>query len=435
MIPPRSSPFNELDPEQYEFIQRPQLPREYFETVRDELGFFRRYYFKPARDLDAEESPDNFIDAPDVTVPRKASSKYSNPLRVFQNAASNGLQAIIDWHAPLLSTTVFRLINWVYEGTNSKSQAEIQRLVDEVLLAPDFDREHLRGFSLAREERRLDKAMLSVDSLKAQGWIEDTAYIPVPKENVSYPTMEEVPKIAVPGVLRRRVAPICRAICEDPVLARQRHFNAFEQWHRDPESGVEQRVLGEVYMSDAFLEEEARVRALPRNPEDGPEVEYVPFAIAVGSDGTHLTNFGAASMTPTYGWDLGLSKEIRCKCNSFSSHHFAYMPSVSPVRAMNTIAVVSHAPSYCSYQMTSKTSIGRYTVRGQQRRSCVCAGSSLCRPSGSLYWMTSLWMHTRTECWCTAGMELRVVYSSVSSHTQLITRRGMSFARVCVLDL
>lgn len=75
--------------------------------------------------------------------------------------------------------------------------------MDEVFLAPDFDHEHLRRFSLEREERRLDGAVLSVDPHKAQGWIRDTAYIPIPKEKVSYPT-----KIAIAGILGRQIAPI-----------------------------------------------------------------------------------------------------------------------------------------------------------------------------------------------------------------------------------
>lgn len=70
------------------------------------------------------------------------------------------------------------------------------------------------------------------------------------------------------------------------MLVKQRHSNSFEQRDSDPESGIEQGVLGEVYTSEVFLEEEARVRALPRNPADGPEVKYVPFAMLLKR---HLT--------------------------------------------------------------------------------------------------------------------------------------------------
>ncbi len=331
MIPPILSPSPEPPSEENEPTPRPQTPqpRQYFDTTSTELGFFRRYHAKPMRGLHAEDTPDDFIDTPDVVAPKKASDKYSNPLRVFQNAVSACAQSVRDWHAPLRSATVFRLMGWAYKGSNNKSQAEVQSLVDDVLLAPDFDREDLRGFSMVREEQRLDEGILSAASLKAQGWIEETVYIPVPKDNICYASMEDVPRIGVPGALRRDLTAIWRAICEDPVLARQRHFNGFEQWHRDPVTGTEQRVLGDVYTSDAYLEEEEKIRSRPRNPADGPNVEYTVLPTAVASDGTHLTNFGAASMTPGYAWDLGLPKAVRSKPTNFSSHHFAYMPSVS----------------------------------------------------------------------------------------------------------
>ncbi len=333
MIPPLPSPSPELFVDQDEStprLQTPQPPRQHFDTIPNGLGFFRRYYFKPMRRLKAEEYADDFIDAPNVVSPEKTSTKYSNPFRVFQNAISTGLQAVRNWHAPLRSATVLRLMDWAYNDSNNKSQAEIQSLVDDVLLAPDFDPEDLRGFSMAREERRLDEALLSVEGLKAQGWIEETVYIPVPKDNICYPTMEDVPRIGIPGSLRRDLTEIWRAICQDPVLARQRHFIGFEQWHRDPVTGTEERILGEIFTSDAYLEEEAKVRSRPRNPEDGPDVEYGLLAMGMAVDGTHLTNFGAAAMTPGYAWDLGLPKAVRSKPTNFCSHHFAYMPSVSP---------------------------------------------------------------------------------------------------------
>ncbi len=39
---------------------------------------------------------------------------------------------------PFLNATVFRLMNWFYSGSSFKSIAELQSLVDDVILAPDF---------------------------------------------------------------------------------------------------------------------------------------------------------------------------------------------------------------------------------------------------------------------------------------------------------
>ena len=42
-------------------------------------------------------------------------------------------------------------MNWFYSGSNIKSVAELQSLVNNVLLADDYDHEHLKNFS-ARSE-------------------------------------------------------------------------------------------------------------------------------------------------------------------------------------------------------------------------------------------------------------------------------------------
>ncbi|KZT69750.1 hypothetical protein DAEQUDRAFT_669105 [Daedalea quercina L-15889] len=57
-----------------------------------------------------------------------------------------GLATAKDWFYPFLSPTVFLLMAWANTGSNLKSNDEVQRLVDEVILAPDFNCEELRCF-------------------------------------------------------------------------------------------------------------------------------------------------------------------------------------------------------------------------------------------------------------------------------------------------
>src|SRR5262245_20739224 len=44
-----------------------------------------------------------------------------------------------------------RPMNWFYSGSNMKSVMELDKLVNEVILADDFDKAHLNGFNAARE--------------------------------------------------------------------------------------------------------------------------------------------------------------------------------------------------------------------------------------------------------------------------------------------
>ena len=77
-----------------------------------------------------------------------------------------------------------------------------------------------------------------------------------------------------------------------------------------------------------MLEEDARIRARPRDPEDGPELEIAIMAVLLWSDSTHLANFGTASLWPIYMYFGNTSKYTRGKPTSFPAQHLAYIPSV-----------------------------------------------------------------------------------------------------------
>ncbi|KAJ3557650.1 hypothetical protein NM688_g1363 [Phlebia brevispora] len=330
LLPPPPDPSPEPQIAQHDPSPIPEDPRlkSWYETEPDAFGFFRKYHTKPVRDMDDEASPDPLTDSRNIARTSSEKLPEPDPLRSWGSTISKQIKSSVDWFAPFLNVTIFRLMYWVYTGSTSKSTGEIDRLVNEVLLSDDFDREHLRGFSMRREETRLDKAIRTVDYLTGDGWIKDSVKISMPKERVSHASMDAVPTTTVEGVWRREIIPVCEGICKDKVLACQRHFNAFEQWHRDPDTGKEQRIHSEIYTSDAMLEEEAKIRAMPRNPADDPKVEYFVMPLILYSDGTALTSFGTASLWTGYMHDAGLSKEIRCKANSFAAHHIAYIPSL-----------------------------------------------------------------------------------------------------------
>ena len=59
--------------------------------------------------------------------------------------------------APFLNAMVFHLMNWFYSGSPTKSIAELQSLIYNVILAPDFRVSDLDGFSAKRELHQLDE--------------------------------------------------------------------------------------------------------------------------------------------------------------------------------------------------------------------------------------------------------------------------------------
>ncbi|PSR76359.1 hypothetical protein PHLCEN_2v8499 [Hermanssonia centrifuga] len=307
----------------------------HFDTEANNFGVFRRYAVKPMRDLEDEELADTLCDAPTIAV---SASKDGNTLahsfgRAVVNSIKRNLDGARTWFTPFLSASVFRLLHWTYTGSSSKSASETERLVREVLLAPDFKCEDLSGFNVSREEHRLDKFDTARRSFaEDDGWNEATVKIPLPKEKVKHKSEADAPQLEVKGVWYRKLLDVVVAAYKEST-AQQMQFIPYKLFFRESaDAGTNwdedaERVYSEVYTCDAMLEEDARIRAQPRNCDDNDDIEYAVAPLMLWSDSTHLANFGTASLWPIYLYFGALSKYIRCRTSSFAAHHLAYLPS------------------------------------------------------------------------------------------------------------
>ena len=57
-----------------------------------------------------------------------------------------------------------------------------------------------------------------------------------------------------------------------------------------------------------MLEEDVKISAMGRHPDDNPDTEVTVLAMMLWSDSTHLTSFGTASLWPVYLYFGNLSK-------------------------------------------------------------------------------------------------------------------------------
>ena len=124
-------------------------------------------------------------------------------------------------------------MNWKDSGAPTKSDAEVNRLVKDVLLDPKFKPEDLRGFSVARENQRSDAAEKKSPFLDSF----QTADI-----NIEVPScVKDVPPgtFTVPGLLYRNLTAVIRAVFSSP-LASHFHLSPFKLFHKSP-SGEEER--------------------------------------------------------------------------------------------------------------------------------------------------------------------------------------------------
>jgi len=297
----------------------------FVETEEDSMGLFRRYTMLPSKDPDSYLTIHHVADAP--TFVRDGVSPY-NPLAGFgphaaDNSSPDGL-AKTPYYTPFLNATVFRLMNWFYQSSK-KTLADLENLVHNVILHPDFRSADLENFSATRESRRLEKSVNTSDSdlsyLNNDDWKEAVIKVPLPLSRTRYASEDDAHMLEV-NFVHRSLGEVIKSGIQD-FASSHFHWRGFKQFWRPSEGEPEQRVYGEVYTSDIFLEMESKLPDI-----EGCTLEKAVVPLLVYSDSTHLANFGTASLWPIYIWFGNISKYIRIKASSFAAHHLAYLPLV-----------------------------------------------------------------------------------------------------------
>jgi hypothetical protein len=159
--------------------------------------------------------------------------------------------------------SIYRFMTWLNTRSKSKSEGEVQRLVDEVLQAEDFNLSDLRGLNVRRENQLLDLSEKTLPLL--DGFKKTSVSIEVPSgdRNVR-PT-----KFTIPGLHYRTLTSVIESAFQHP-LAHHYHFSPFKLFHKSPGRPESERVYSEVYNSDAFIEEHDHVQRHGELPPDDP---------------------------------------------------------------------------------------------------------------------------------------------------------------------
>jgi hypothetical protein len=223
---------------------------------------------------------------------------------------------------PFFNSTTDRIIDWNYRYPGVMSIAGLDSLVHDVILAPDFDREHLVSFSAARELKRLDDySSNSGLFLAEEEWKQATVSIPLPPEDNM--NRKKIYTFEVHGVHYRSVLDVIKTAFREST---DFHFTPFQFFWQPFNNAPAQRIISELYNSDAFLQEHQQVWAQQLDSECN--LERVVAALMLWSDATHLANFGTASLWPVYLYFGNQTKYKRCKPSAFAVHHIAYLPKV-----------------------------------------------------------------------------------------------------------
>ena len=124
-------------------------------TASNSFGLFQHYLFHPLYDPSAFVDPSDLSNlathAPPPPAPKPKVTDHNPP-----------------W--PFSSMSVWRLMHWMNTRNSSKSKGKVDRLVRDVINAPDFQVEDFQNLNVHHENCRLDtanKAMPFEDDFKA----------------------------------------------------------------------------------------------------------------------------------------------------------------------------------------------------------------------------------------------------------------------------
>ncbi|KAI1791105.1 hypothetical protein LXA43DRAFT_889833 [Ganoderma leucocontextum] len=120
-------------------------------------------------------------------------------------------------------------------------------------------------------------------------------------------------------------AEIKKTLESDPA-ARDFVLDPYFVEHAVPGAEKVERVYGEFYNSEAFVQEDIRLQNSPREP--GCDLPRVVMAIMLWSDATVVSQFGGKKAWPGYMYFGNQSKYTRARPTAHAAHHIAYFISL-----------------------------------------------------------------------------------------------------------
>ncbi|KAG2753045.1 hypothetical protein P692DRAFT_201706406 [Suillus brevipes Sb2] len=212
-------------------------------------------------------------------------------------------------------------MTWMNSGSHQKSEAEITRLVKDVMQARDFDPKELAGFSVKRSLRTLDNDRGQGPVAFPDDWLEKDIALDIPSKSKG----DEARSFRISGFYYRPLISVIRSAFAD-IQANAFHLFPFKRLWKDPLSGHQERVFDELYTSDSWLEAQEQLYRQPREP--GCSLERVIAGLMFFSDATHLATFGTAKAWPLYLYFGNLTKYARSAPKSGACHLVGFLPSL-----------------------------------------------------------------------------------------------------------
>jgi hypothetical protein len=184
-------------------------------------------------------------------------------------------------------------------------------------------------FKATTELRRLDE-FAALSPIAGGPWQTGSVRIKMPcmrGNGPSFTTEADAPDFEVPGVRYRSLVNLIVSKVQDPSTSESFMHAPFTEWWCPPGSTAPIRIYGEAHSSNIAVQLYEEIKDIPP-PMDHPQIESVVLLLMLGSDATHLANFGTASLWPIYVFFGNMSKYDSSRPSEFPACHLAYLPKV-----------------------------------------------------------------------------------------------------------
>jgi hypothetical protein len=283
--------------------------RDSLQTAFTAVGLCRKYPRRPSYE------PDRFI-------PSSLLATSCPTTNAHDTLVHNPTHEVSAPPHPFFNMTTYRLMTWMNTGSHQKSEAEVMRLVKDVIQAKDFNLKDLDGFSVRKSLRVLDNHDGKGAVTFPDDWLETDITLEIPTRSKEDPSTS----FSIPGFHYRPLVAVIRSAFAD-IQASAYHLFPFQRIWKDPLDDHQERVFDELYTSDSWLEAQDDLQRQPREP--GCSLDRVIAGLMFFSDATHLANFGTAKAWPLYLYFGNLTKYARSSPKSGACHLVGFLPSVS----------------------------------------------------------------------------------------------------------
>ena len=332
-------------------VETPPLPqrrvfllvRESYHATRNSFGLSRTYKGTPSSIPDRPDS-DTYIPSYHHPAPRQERRTIKEIIHPYPN----------------LSAFLFDHHFWTSSPTKSRHDRDSTQ---ELLTRTDFKASDLDGVNLNKIEGELRGRSSRGQWEQTRGWRKSDLVIGIPKgikrtaavrrEDAARdarrrgapepPPSKVTPipgaQVTIPGFSHRSICEVIQETFSQDPAARTFHYHPYEQTYHPPSdpSHPTERVYDEVFTSDAWLHEDAKVQMARIDPSK-PEQD-LPRAIAAmmfWSDETVLNPFGQNKAWPVYFFFGNQPKAERAKPTAGGGRHLAYLPQVTFGSMINT---------------------------------------------------------------------------------------------------